>query len=91
VTKVRAFAIPGIELIFYIRDEHPPPHFHAIKTDKWNIRVNFMLCHERHLDFDVKWAVTKQGPSAKERRRLLECVLSHQAELLAEWEQNTPN
>jgi len=86
MAKVEAFDFPGIELIFHTRNEHPPPHFHAIRSGKWNIRVNFMLCHEKHLDFSVKFATDGLGPSSKEQRKLLELILANRDALLAQWE-----
>ena len=84
MAKVDAFDCPGIELIFHTRNEHPPPHFHAIKSGKWNIRVNFMRCHEKHLDFNVKYAIDGLGPSRREQRKLLELILANRDALLAQ-------
>jgi len=86
MAKVEAFEFPGIELLFHTRDEHPPPHFHAIKTGKWNIRVNFMLCHGGHFDFSVKYAIDGVGPSHREQRKLLELILANRDVLLAQWD-----
>ena len=83
--KVTVMAIPGLDLWFNSSD-HLPPHFHARKPGKWEIRVFIMNSHEDHLDYDLKWPRSGSGPRGSERARILEATLSHRLELLKEWE-----
>jgi len=48
--------------------------------------VYFTTCMENFLDFDVKWQKSGAGPSAGERKALLQQVLAHRDALLIEWE-----
>jgi hypothetical protein len=45
--------------------------------------VFFLTCTDGYLDFNVKWG---KGPSAADRRAILESALNHRAALLQEWE-----
>ena len=83
--KLECFQLTGLELWFNSSD-HEPPHFHARKPDKWEIRVFFGACKRRNLVFNVKFPPSRSGPSSKERRKLLSLVLQHRDTLYAEWE-----
>jgi hypothetical protein len=82
--KVDCFQVPGVELYFNSSD-HMPPHFHAHRTDEWEIRVYFLTSTESWLNYDVKWP---QGgkPPAPVLKDLLSNVLTHREDLLREWE-----
>ena len=81
--KVDAIAVAGLSLWFNSND-HLPPHFHALRTGQWEIRVYFLECVPGHLEYDVKWG---RSPSGGDRRTLLGLVLGARVELLVEWEQ----
>ncbi|MGK7931155.1 MAG: DUF4160 domain-containing protein [Microcystaceae cyanobacterium] len=82
--KVDSFRIDGLRLFFNSHD-HLPPHFHAIKSGEWEIRVYFLLCsQEKGLKFDSKFA--RHPPSSKEQKKILDYVLKNRASLLEEWE-----
>ena len=81
--KVTCIEIQGLSLWFNSND-HLPPHFHANKTGEWDIRIYFLGCSERFLDFDMKWG---KRPSGKIQRELLAMVLKNRAALLVEWEE----
>ena len=83
--KLECFQLADLELWFNSSD-HEPPHFHARKPDKWEIRVFFGACKRRDLVFNVKFPPARSGPSSKERRELLRLVLQHRDALYAEWE-----
>ena len=83
--KLECFQLAGLELWFNSSD-HEPPHFHARKPDKWEIRVFFGACKRKNLAFNVKFPPSGSGPSSKERRELLSLVLQHRDALYAEWE-----
>ncbi|MYC73374.1 MAG: DUF4160 domain-containing protein [Gemmatimonadetes bacterium] len=83
--KLGCFQLAGLELWFNSSD-HEPPHFHARKPDKWEIRVFFGACKPKNLAFNVKFPPSGSGPSSKERQRLLSLVLQHRDALYAEWE-----
>ena len=85
--KVQAFAISGLDVRFYSSD-HLPPHIHVRDVGEWEIRVYFLLCTERRLEYDVKWPKSFDGPRSKTGKRILEKVLANKAALLAEWEAN---
>ncbi len=76
--QVTAFTLYGLDLWFNSSD-HEPPHFHARKPDRWEVRINI-----RELTHTIKWARTKIRQ--KDLQFLLEGAALHQAELLVEWE-----
>lgn len=80
--KVDAFSIDGLRLTFYSLD-HLPMHFHATRTDKWEIRVAFLDCTPEGLVYTLKWG---GEPSGKDRAALLKEVLQHRDDLVREWE-----
>lgn len=83
--KVQAFSISGLEVRLYSSD-HLPPHIHVRNVGEWEIRVYFLRCTRKHLDYDVKWPPSFGGPRSKTRKRILEKVLANKAALLEEWE-----
>ena len=84
--KVSAFALEGLDFWFN-SSAHLPPHFHARKPDRWEIRVFFLLCSDGHLEFEKKWPPGRPDPRGPERDAILRATLEHRAELLEEWEQ----
>ncbi len=79
--KLRAIALPGVQLIFFSND-HGPPHFHAVKHGDWHYRVRFLLPGPRILE-------KKSGPRSiprNMRRELITRVVAHRVALLREWE-----
>lgn len=87
--KVTSFEIAWLDLRFFSLD-HGPPHFHAIKTGEWDIRVFFTTCTTDHLDYNMKWPKTSAkssgGPTSSECRQILGQVLIHRIALQAEWD-----
>lgn len=83
--KLEVFKIDGLYLFFNSND-HRPPHFHVKKSGAWEIRVYFLTCIEKQLDFDLKWQKNKAEPTAREKKEILLLVLEHREELLKEWE-----
>jgi hypothetical protein len=84
---VTAFSIPGLDLWFNSSD-HLPPHFHARKPGRWEVRVYILECTPARLSFTAKWPrLGGAGPRRRARRALLEATLEHRVELLLEWEQ----
>ena len=83
--KLNCFQMAGVELWFNSSD-HEPPHFHARKPDKWEIRVFFTECTRSNLVFNVKFPPSGSGPSGRECRELLNLVLQHRDALYTEWE-----
>lgn len=79
--KIDCFEVEGIDTYFN-SDDHGK-HFHAEKTDCWNIRVYFWQCDEDHfvMDYKLKWEDIRR----KDVKRIHEKVLDHQEELLKEW------
>ena len=87
--KVDSFEVSGIEL-FFIPGDHWPPHFHARRPDEWEIRVLFMTCTEKTLDFQLKWPRNGEGPSGSDQREIRALALAHRAALLEQWERMRP-
>lgn len=88
--KLETFRVEGLILKFNSSD-HMPQHIHVLKLGgKWDIRVYFMTCMEGFLDYDYKKPPNPpddfDGISKSERKELLEKILQHRVELLAEWE-----
>jgi hypothetical protein len=80
VPNVRCFSLAGLETWFNSRD-HLPPHFHAEKSGKWEIRVMFMRDPP---ELEPWWG---DMPSGKDQKRLRIAAEAHRLELLVEWEQ----
>lgn len=88
--RLTAFTIPGLVLIFWSSDHHPP-HFHARKGRDWEIRVYIDTSTAKNgLDFDYKFpknlSKNFRGISASEEANLLKKVINHKKELLTEWQ-----
>jgi hypothetical protein len=80
VPKVDAFSVAGLVLRFYSND-HMPPHFHAEKPDRWEVRVRF-----RRDPSEMIEVITKNKPKASELKELKRLAELHRIALLAEWE-----
>lgn len=78
--RVDAFSVAGLVLLFYSND-HMPPHFHAEKPGRWEIRVRFLRTRSQMIEF-----ITKNKPRASELKELKRLVEVHRVALLAEWE-----
>lgn len=74
-------AVEGLDLYFNSSD-HLPPHFHAERPGKWEVRV-FFLAAQRDM-VEVKWA--RVQPSSRALRRLCAAAAESRATLLVEWE-----
>jgi hypothetical protein len=81
VPVVAAFTLPGLRLWFWSHD-HCPMHFHAEKTDQWEIRVDIMATTSAALSFTTRWG---SGPSGREQKALRQRVVAHRLALVAEW------
>ena len=82
--KLDCFAIEGLEVWFNSHD-HFPPHFHASKAGKWEIRVWFMTSAET-LDYEIARATKNERPSAKLNKKILKAIDENRAALQEEWE-----
>lgn len=80
--KVSALQIEGLELFFNSMD-HLPPHFHAEKTDEWEVRVLFLRAQAEMVE--VVWSV--RPPPKKVLKELCEAAERARQDLLPEWEQ----
>lgn len=81
--KVDCIQIEGL-ILWFNSNDHLPPHFHVSRTGEWEIRIYFLRCSDRRLDFDIKWG---DGPSRRLQRELLSMVLENRTALFVEWEQ----
>ena len=80
--KVSALCFEGMELFFNSMD-HLPPHFHAEKTDEWEIRVRFLRAPDEMVE--VMWSA--KTPSKRLLKELCEAAERARPRLLEEWEQ----
>jgi uncharacterized protein DUF4160 len=87
MAKVKCFSIDGMELVF-LSDDHGPQHFHAIRKDQYDVRVNF-LEFETEKMFKVRWLKRKEVPR-KDTKLLEEMVAKYAFELLREWDEIHP-
>jgi len=78
--------VAGLELWFNSSD-HLPPHFHARRAGKFELRVFFLMCTETHMEVSVKWMDRKRGVSRKHLDALQEGAVRFRVELLEEWEE----
>ena len=83
MARVGAFKLEGVECWFYSQD-HRPPHFHARKRGRWEVRVYFMEASEAMLD-RVRGARRQLAP--REVKALCGVAERHRDKLLAEWEE----
>jgi hypothetical protein len=83
--QVKCFEIDGIYCWFWSND-HDPPHFHAKKEGKWEIRVKFTQSDE-----DMFEHVRGCNPKGKTLRLLRETVKENREHLFAEWEASVQN
>ena len=81
--KVTSFSVNGLELWFN-SDDHLPPHFHAEKRGKWEVRVRFMREPEEMID--VVYSESQGRPSRSDLKELRRLAERHRAALLEEWE-----
>lgn len=82
--NLKSFSVPGVTLWFY-SDDHEPPHFHAKRKGKWEIRVRFL--EEGEAMFDLKWRKSaKTVVSNQDKKDLAKQVQKHRLEILREWE-----
>jgi len=72
--------------LWFNSEDHLPYHFHAKKPGWWEIRVPFLECTDSNLAFELKWLKKGRGPIGNEKKKILEAVLTHRPELLAEWD-----
>ncbi len=84
--KVDCFEIGGLELLFH-SDDHLPAHFHAKKTEHWEIRVSILETTEDSLMFDSVWPQGLDYVPRRIRRILGRLVVENREALLSEWEQ----
>ncbi len=84
MANLECFAIDGVRLWFWSND-HNPPHFHAKRSGKWEVSVNFLESSTDRM-FVVVWLKGKEIPRA-DTKMLEELVQAHRDELLKEWEE----
>jgi hypothetical protein len=82
--KVDCFQVPGLMLYFRSKD-HLPEHFHAYRLGEWEIRVYFLRCTSKHIDYDTKWK-RRDEPPVPILRELLAGALAHREALILEWQ-----
>ena len=78
--RIDAFRIAGLDLWFNSVD-HKPPHFHAEKRGRWEIRVYFL--RDRTEMVESIWG---DALRAVDLKRLLALAEKHRIELLQGWE-----
>jgi len=81
--KVDAFKLVGVECWFCSQD-HRPPHFHARKRGKWDVRVFFMEAKDQMLE-RVRGA--RAPLPARDVKAICDAAEEHRDQLLAEWEE----
>jgi len=83
--RVGAFGVAGLDLWFTSSD-HLPPHFHASRRGQWEVRVFFLLCTDRHLEWSLKWKDRRRTISRGVLESLRERSIRFRVQLLEEWE-----
>lgn len=78
--KVDAFSVDGLLLRFYSHD-HLPPHFHAEKPGRWEVKVRFRLDPAEMIE-----VLSKKKPRPSELKELKKLTEEHRVSLLVEWE-----
>ena len=90
VAKVRAFEISGLKIWWWSR-EGDIPHFHVKKSGEWEIKVRFLSCTRKNLDFEAIWNSKSRLFTKSERQILLESITENMDQLLREWEESRPS
>jgi hypothetical protein len=89
VGKVDAFTVAGLYLWFNSND-HLPPHFHAEKSNEWEVIVRFLRDPSEMIE--VQWQL--RSPGGAMLKKLRSAAEEHREVLLVEWEKkvlvNTP-
>lgn len=80
VPRGDAFSVAGLVLRFYSND-HMPPHFHAEKPSRWEVRVRFRLDPSEMIE-----ALSKKKPRLSELKELRKLAEEHRVALMDEWE-----
>ena len=62
MAKMECFAIAGTKTWFFSND-HLPPHFHAKRKGRWEVRVYFLESPTSEM-FQVVWLKGKEIPRA---------------------------
>jgi hypothetical protein len=83
MAKLECFTVPGIELWFFSHD-HLPPHFHAKRRGRWEIRVFFLEGTTNEM-FEVVWCSVRRVPKG-DLKLLEKAVAMKRAEIFEEWE-----
>jgi hypothetical protein len=79
MAKLECLAIPGIEL-WFVSQDHLPPHFHAKRKGQWEVRVFFLEGSTSKM-FQVVWIKVKELHRI-DLKLLEEKVTGKRAELL---------
>ncbi|MEI9942173.1 MAG: DUF4160 domain-containing protein [Pseudomonadota bacterium] len=79
--RLDAFRVAGLDLWFNSAD-HKPPHFHAEKTDAWEVRVYFLRDPTEMVE--VIWG---GEPKAADLKKLRTLAAAYRVQLFKEWEQ----
>ncbi len=82
--KLNCFEHEGLYLFFNSLD-HPPPHFHAMKPGKWEIRIFFETCTDKLLDYQIKWSKGKCQLDKKTKLEIVKLIAEHRDALLMQW------
>ena len=79
---VRAFQLAGVKIWFWSHD-HEPPHFHAMRSGEWEVKVHFLF--EPAEMIETVWAEKK--PSGKMLKSLTSLAQRHRVALFEQWEE----
>ncbi len=77
--SVEVLKLAGLDLWFNSSD-HLPPHFHAERAGRWEVRVFFLLDDANMIE--GKWGKVRMAELA----RLIKMVQRNRSKLLQEWE-----
>jgi hypothetical protein len=94
MARLRAFQLIGYELWINTND-HAPPHFHLTDhAETFELRIHFLEVLPGHLSASVVFPKAARSSSClrgAKRAELIELVLQHREELLAEWTKFHPS
>jgi hypothetical protein len=84
--KLDAFSMSELDL-FFLSNDHRPPHIHVRKPGEWEVRVYFLESSKKRLIYDVKWSTTVRTLTKIQEKQLIQLIRANRDSLIKEWDE----